>query len=145
MKKFTKIMALTLIVIMSVMTLAACAKPAKDPEDAKKALEDNGYTVVLIDEEALLEDDMEAALSAYSKDEKDFIAIVWYKDSDAAKKAYDEAKDELQDLKDELEKNKDELGDDYKESKETLDNYVVGKSGNMVWTASSKDAVKAAK
>ena len=47
MKKFTKILALTLVVIMSVMVLASCAVPAKDPEKAKEALEDAGYDVTI--------------------------------------------------------------------------------------------------
>ena len=59
MKKFTKILALSLALIMSVMMLASCAlfapKPAKDPEKAEKALKDNKYDVMLVDDEKQLE------------------------------------------------------------------------------------------
>ena len=79
MKTFTKILALSLVVILSVMVLASCAVPAKDPKDAKKALEDNGYQATLIDDKKLLDDDVEAQIMAYNDDEE-YIIIVWYKD-----------------------------------------------------------------
>ena len=78
MKTFTKILALSLVVILSVMVLASCAVPAKDPKDAKKALEDNGYQATLIDDKKLLDDDVEAQIMAYNDDEE-YIIIVWYK------------------------------------------------------------------
>lgn len=45
MKKFTKVLAVALVCIMSVAVLAACA-PNSDPDKAKSALENNGYTAV---------------------------------------------------------------------------------------------------
>ena len=145
MKKFTKILALTLVVIMSVMVLASCAVPAKDPEKAKEALEDNDYEVRLIDDKKLLDDGVEAQLTAYNDDEE-YIIIVWYKDAKDAKEAYDDLKEELADAKDDLKDEKDDMDeDDYKEAKEKLDKMVVGKSGKMFWYASSKAAVRAAK
>ena len=144
MKKFTKVLALTLVVIMSVLTLVACATPAKDPKDAKKALEDNKYTIVTFSElDEATDDGVIAMLAATKKDE--YITIAWYEDAKSAKEAYNDAKEELKEMKEELEENKDKLGDDYDEQKEALDKMVVGKSGKMVWMASSKDAVKAAK
>lgn len=144
MKKFTKVLALTLVVIMSVLTLVACATPAKDPKDAEKALKDNKYTVNLVELDEATKDGEIAMLTAYNKDDE-YITIVWYEDAKSAKEAYNDAKEELKEMKEELEENKDELGDDYKDAKEALDKMVVGKSGKMVWMASSKDAVKAAK
>ncbi|MBQ9774019.1 MAG: hypothetical protein IJW30_05085 [Clostridia bacterium] len=130
MKKVTKILALSLALIMSLMMLASCglfqAKPAKDPEDAKKALEDNGYTVYLVE-------DGDAATLSASKGTEEYIYIEWFENSDDAKEAYDEAKEEYDALKEAAK----ELDVDFE--------MVLGKSGKMVWSASSKDAVKAAK
>lgn len=43
MKKFTKILALALVAIMSLVVFAACA-PNADPVKAEAALKENGYT-----------------------------------------------------------------------------------------------------
>ncbi|MBQ9784375.1 MAG: hypothetical protein IJW29_02635 [Clostridia bacterium] len=145
MKKFTKILALTLVVIMSVLTLVACATPAKEPKDAKKALEDNDYTVSLTELDEATDDGEIAMLSAYNKD-GEYIMIVWYEDAKSAKESYNDLKEELKEQEEDLEESKDDLGDEaYEEAKEALDKIVIGKSGKMVWMASSKDAVKAAK
>ncbi len=146
MKKLTKILALSLALIMSVMMLASCsifgAKPAKDFEDAKKALEDNDYDIGYADKN--LDGDPEARIYASKKDE--FITIYWYKDVADAKDAYKDAKEDLKKMKEDLKAMQDDLNeDDYKGYEEELDNYVIGRSGKMVWMASSKNAVKAAK
>lgn len=46
MKKLVRILALTLVAVMLCATLASCGAPAKDPADAKAALEEAEYTVV---------------------------------------------------------------------------------------------------
>ena len=45
MKKFTKIVAIALVLAMSVAVFASCAKVSKNYEKAKKALSDAGYVV----------------------------------------------------------------------------------------------------
>ncbi len=141
MKKFTKILALSLALIMSVMMLASCAifgaKPAKDPEKAKDALKDNDYNVQLIDDKDALEGYAEmnecgklTAVVVGANEDEEFISILYFEDASDAKKAYEDSKEELKEMQEE--------DDDYKD-------YVCGRSGKMVWMASSKDAVKAAK
>ena len=146
MKKFTKILALSLALIMSVMMLASCAifaaKPAKDPKDAEKALKDNDYTVSLTELDEATDDGEIAMLTAYNKD-GEYIYIMWYEDAKSAKEAYADAKEEMKEYEEELKEMKGEDG--YEEAKEEFDKIVIGKSGKMVWMASSKDAVKAAK
>ena len=46
MKKFIRILALSLVAVMLCASLASCGAPAKDAAKAEKALEDEGYTVV---------------------------------------------------------------------------------------------------
>ena len=74
MKKLVKISALALVLIMMVAVFASCAAPAKDPKDAKKALEDAGYEVTLIDGDmaAMIGvKGLEAAIMAYSEENDD--------------------------------------------------------------------------
>lgn len=130
MKSLTGALALSLTLILSLLFLTACATPAKEPADAKKALEDNGYTVTLTDSAEKLEDGMKATLVATNKDGEKLL-IVWYTDKDGAKQGYDDAKAELEALQ--------------AEDAEAYAAYVVGKSGTIVWMATSKNAVQAAK
>ena len=156
MKKFTKILSLSLVLIMTVLMVASCGifapKPAKDPGDAEDALKENDYTVTLAENDIALAamsaafncGDLEAAITAFDKDES--ITILYFKDKEDANDFYDDMKEEMDEAEKELKEEKDDMDeDDYKELKEELDNYVLGKSGTMVWMASSKDAVKAAK
>ncbi|MBQ9773736.1 MAG: hypothetical protein IJW30_03640 [Clostridia bacterium] len=149
MKRALKILSLVLALLLAMTALIACDSdkkkndddddeviPASDPQDAYDALEDNGYTVNLVEYSG----DCEAMISA-SKDE-DFISINWYKESADAREAYNDAKEELQELKDALEDMKDELGDEYASMKKEFSKYVVGRDGKMVWSASSEDVVE---
>lgn len=43
MKKFVSIISLVLVAAMLCVSLVSCGAPAKDPADAKAALEENGY------------------------------------------------------------------------------------------------------
>ena len=126
MKRILSAILVCVLMLGCVLTLVSCGGPNKDPKKAKEALEKAEYTVMLIEGDAAGEG-IEAMLTAVSKDGKDQIAIVYYEKKADAKEAYKEAKDALK-----------ELGD------KAPENYVVGKSGKVVWTG-TKDAVKAAK
>ena len=131
MKKFTKILALTLVLIMSVAMFASCAAPNKDPEKAKEALEDNDYTVQMIDGDLAgkLMDGLEAYVAAFDDDEN-AVFIYYFKDKDAANDAWDEIEEEIKELEE--------------EAKEEDVEIVSKKSGKMIYFG-TKDAVKAAK
>ena len=153
MKKSIKLFALLLALVFSLSVLVACNDkddddepsiyPASNINDAEKALEENGYSVLTTELDEVTEDGETAMLSACKDDET--ITIIWYEDKDFAKASYRDLKKQLKEAKEELEMSKDDLGDVYAETKELLDNMVFGISGNMVWMATSKDAVKAAK
>ena len=133
MKRILSAILSCILVLGCVFALASC-NPNKDPEKAKEALEDAGYTVVLVDDKEFLDEDMEANVTAYDKD-GNYISIAYYADKDAAKEAYEEAEDGLEEAKEYL---VELLG---------LDEDVeleIGKSGKRVWVG-TKDAIKAAK
>ena len=117
MKRILSAILVCVLVIGCVLTLVACGGPKKNPEKAKKALEDNGYTVVLTEDPM---DGVEATIIAYSKDGKDMIAIAYYAKKADAKEAYKEAKEAA------------------------ADGMEVGRSGKVVWSG-TEAAVKAAK
>ena len=98
MKKFTKILALTLVLIMSVALFASCATPNKDPKKAEEALKDAEYEVMLVDGDLadiaagrLDLDKVDAMLSASKGD--DAIEIIYFDDADAAKEYFDTVKE----------------------------------------------------
>lgn len=128
MKKFTKILALTLVLIMSVALFASCAAPNKDPEKAKEALEEAGYTVIYADGELadlsatiLGIDKVDALISASKGD--DAVEIIYFEDAAAADEFYDEVKEAAENAGTTVE---------------------VKKSGNMVYYGTNA-ALKAAK
>lgn len=127
MKKFTRILALTLVLIMSVALFASCAAPNKDPEKAKEALEDADYEVLLLDEglDAFYEG-LEAYLMAEDEDGEEVIIIYYFKDSAAAKDAWEEVEKEVEEMKEEE------------------PDLIAKQSGKMIYIG-TKDAIKAAK
>ena len=142
MKTTLRILALCMVAVLLVGALAACA-PNKDPDKAKAALEKNGYTATkasgnLTNAASALfggEADVDCYVTGMKKvtvDGKDDyigVSIVYYKTTDAAKKAYE-------DLKAEYDKEKEKDADSVKDIK-------IGRSGKMVYSG-NKDAVKAA-
>lgn len=125
MKRIISAILVCVLMMGCVLALVSCGGPKKNPEKAKKALEDAKYTVVLLEGDKAGEG-IEAMLTAVSEDMKNQISIVWYEKKADAKDAYKEAKEALE-----------EMGD-------AAENMVVGKSGKMVWMG-TKEAVKAAK
>ena len=130
MKKFTKILALTLVLIMSVTLLASCAAPNKDPEKAKEALEENDYEVLLTDISILGAfapyDGLEYSLVAGTKDGEEGLVVYYFEDADAANEAWDDIEDEIE------------------EAKEEEPDLIAKKSGSMIYFG-TKAAIKAAK
>lgn len=158
MKKFARILCLTLVAVMLCAALASCGAPAKDPADAVAALKEAGYTVTV---------DTDALVSAVKDGEH--ITIHYYDDADKAAEKYEDLKEakekaeealkeaedklaekqkEVEDMEDGLAKNAaeaivDQLQKAVDAAKEEAD-VVVGKSGSMAWVG-TKQAVKDAK
>lgn len=128
-KTILRVVALALLAVMMCTALVACGGPNKDPEKAKEALEDAGYTVVLNDGGLLgdmaLPEGAEATLSAFKGDDE-FIMVVYYEDTDALNDAWEEAQEEAEELQEEYE------------------DIVCKKSGKMIYMG-TKQAVKDAK
>ena len=125
MKKFAKITAVVLVAVMALAVLVACGYPS-DPDKAKEKLEKQGYTIIMFNENPTGLSDYKAMITASKLDDDNngtMIAITYFKDADAAKKAYDEAK-----------KNLDEHKADYKEAGIKAS---VSRSGNQVVTKMS--------
>ena len=127
MKKFTRILALTLVLIMSVALFASCAAPNKDPEKAKEALEKNDYEVLLVDKglDALYKG-LEAYLAAADEEDENGLMVYYFESADAANEAWDDMQDEIEEMKKEEE------------------DLIAKKSGKMIYIG-TKDAIKAAK
>ena len=128
-KSIIKVLALTLVAVMMCAVLVSCGGPNANPDKAKAALEEAGYTVVLNKGEgliggALLPNDVEASLVAYKNGE--YIAITYYKEAAGANEAWDEAQEDAKELEDEYE------------------GLVCKKSGKMIYIG-TEQAVKDAK
>ena len=100
MKKFTKIVAIALVLAMSVVLFASCAKTNKGYEKAKKALADAGYVVESnAGEWSSQVADLEGSIAAYKIKEgtendknpkaSDGIVIYYFKTEKAANRAWD--------------------------------------------------------
>ncbi len=136
MKNVAKIVALALVAVMCVALLASCA-PASDPKKAEAALDENDYTVVLVDNETALKaaellagiDDLVATVSGTKKegDKLLHVSIYYFEDSEAASEAYDKLAD-----------------DSDKEKNEEDTDWVFKKSGKMVYFG-NEAAIKAAR
>ena len=105
MKTFTRVLVLTLAVLMLTLAMVSCGGPAKKPEDAKKALEDNKYTIIMYiddadDAKALFGEDkgVVAYISAVDEDLENSIIICYFESSAKAKEYYaDMDKEDVED------------------------------------------------
>ena len=124
MKKFARVLALMLVATMLCVMLVACgATPAEKPEDAKAALEANGYTASLVEVGGV-------TTVTGSNGLLDTVTITYYADEATAQTAYEALEAAASTLE---------------EAYDLLDmKYSYGISGTMVW-AGSADAVAAAK
>lgn len=134
MKKTIKITALMLVLVMMAALLVSCGGPNADPEKAKEALEENGYTAVKIDGTLL---DISAGYTYKGLDAvvtgvkslteaENSIIIFYFDDAESANDAWEEIEDE------------------YAKDNDDDTNYVIGKSGKLIY-AGHKDAVEAAR
>lgn len=147
MKKFARVLALMLVAAMLCVMLVACgAKPASDPKDAKDALKENGYEVLLSDDAvslgvaaAIYGGELEAVVTGTDGDES--VTIVWFEDEADAEDYYETLEEMMAEFEEEIDEIEDE--DDKEEAQEELDNAAYGIDGNMVWFG-TKEAVKAA-
>ncbi len=122
MKHMTKLLALALVAILCIGMLASCA-PASDPEDAKAALEENGYTVAALPLNYEGLDTVVYATKGLLS--SDFVAILYFIDSESAEAAFEEVKAD----------NEDEAEDE---------NFVLEQSGKMIYYG-HKNAIAAAR
>ena len=130
MKKVLSLVCLLALVATCLFAFASCGAPNEDPAEAKKALEDNGYTVEMTEHEGV------TYLTAIS--ETDIISIKYYATEEAAEAAYKKAEEEM--------KKYEEASD---ADKATMDGYIgiegvtyadleYGMSGKMVWSGTSQ-------
>lgn len=128
MKKFVRIIALTLTVLMLSMALVACAKPNKDPDKAKEALKEAGYTIMPGGSLAgLAYKDLDEIVIAVNEDEKG-VVIFYFDDDEAAKDAFEDIKKEYEDS----------------EGEDDKDWVAPTRSGSIIYCG-HKEAIKAAK
>ena len=102
MKKKIALVSMILILALVCATVLAACGPASDPSKAKEKLEKNGYTVMLDSrvQPAALKlagiNGVDTVLEAsYSKDgNSEFLTVLYFTSSSAAKDAWDAAKKE---------------------------------------------------
>ena len=139
MKKAIKLIALSLVLVMAVLALASCSAPNADPDKAKTSLENNDYKVQKLSGKlstaaisAIIGEDVDCVLTAEKLDTDaetlDLLCVLYFEDAEDANDAWEKAQAYADTFKD----------DDVEDS-----NWVVDKSGKMIWFG-TKDAVKAA-
>ncbi len=117
-----KYLSFILVILCLLLPLSACAqkdggKPADTPEAAKAALKENGYTVSLTTDEALLDHQgLHTTLYAYKGE--DVITIHYFDSAADADAAWESIK---------------------------KDGYICKKSDSMIWIATSAAVVKDAR
>ena len=117
-----RIASVLLVLICLLLPLASCAnrdggKPADTPEAARAALKENGYTVTMTTDEALLEHEgLNTTLYAYR--DEDVITIHYFDTAADANAAWDSIK---------------------------KDGYICKKSDCMIWIATSAGVFKDAR
>lgn len=137
MKNFVRILSFALVAVMLCATLASCGGPAKDPADAVAALKENNY--VAVEDKTITPgllkiagiDGVESVVSgsATIEDKFETVTILYFKDKDAAKAAWEKAEKYAAEDKDEKAEESD---------------WVVKQSGAMIYYG-TKNAIKAAK
>ncbi len=135
-KSIIKILALTLVVVMTCAMLVSCGGPNADPDKALDALKDNGVTWAIKDDTVtpgLLKmggiDGVDCVVSGTGKidDEYAHITIIYF--------------DEVKNANDAWEDIQDRAEDDKKDAEDS--EWVVKKSGKMIYYG-TKNAIKAA-
>ena len=167
MKRILSLALAFVMIFACIFSLSSCFgdKPELDIGKAEDALEDEDYSVTVVDDEDMLSPGMVERLYAYNDD--DTLVIVEFENSKTATLFYKSKKldieQEIEALKleikylehildeysrdidrDDEDDYKDELKDLKKELSELQDEYVVGKSGKIVYYG-TKDAVEDSK
>ena len=134
MKKTIKLIALTLVLTLSVLTLASCFFPNMDPEKAIDSLEENDYlaaeddTVLPLIFAGLGIKDVDTVVTATAIIDKkgEHVTIIYFEDAAAAKAAWEDVKEYAED----------------KDKKEEDSDWKIGKFGKMIWYG-TENAIKA--
>lgn len=138
MKKFTKILALALVAIMSLVVFAACA-PNADPVKAEAALKENGYTVINLpgllggiagvkDVDCVVTGSLIVEGEGDEDDKFEHVTIVYFKNEEAAEAAW--------------EKMQEYAAEDDEDSEDS--DWTIKLSGAMIYYGTSA-AIKAAR
>ena len=132
MKKLIRALAIALAISALLLSLVSCTAPAKNPEDAKKALEENSYIIVTyIDNPSelrtILGKDMGLVTYLCAADEnyENIIYVYYFETSADAKDAYKEVGKIM-------------------ERTAAEEGWIIKRSGKMIYTG-TEAAVKAAK
>ena len=134
MKKTIKLIALALVLMLSVVTLASCLPPNGDPDKAIDALKDNDYVAVHDDTllpialKLIVVDGIEDVVtgSAIIDKKAEHVTIIYFEDADAAKDAWDDVKEYAEE----------------KDKKEDDSDWTIAKFGKMIWYG-TEAAIKA--
>lgn len=124
MKKSIKILALTLVLVMSAVLLASCGGPNADPDDAVAALKENEYaaakdTIIVPNIlKALGVDGIDCVVSGSATIDEKFetVTIIYFESKDDANDAWEKVQ---------------KYADDEKDSK--AEDWICKKSGALIY------------
>ena len=134
MKKTLQFIALALVLVLSVVTLASCLPPNMDPEKAIDSLKENDFKAA--EDDTLLplvfaglgikDVDVVVTGTAIIDNKLEHVTIIYFEDAEAAKEAWEDVKEYAE-----------------KEDKEENDtDWTIAKFGNMIWYG-TEAAIKA--
>ena len=132
MKKLVRVLSFALVALTLCTLFAACA-PAKDPADAKAALEDAGYVATKTDGAILalagIKDCTDVVTGTKKEDDKiESVSIYYFETAEAAEEAFEKIEDLIEELK----------------TEDDASDFVFKQSGKIVY-GGTKAAVKAAR
>ena len=125
MKKFVRILALTLVAVMLCATLASCGGPNKDPDKALASLKEEGYTAVKVGDYV---SGTKIEKGDDGKDKLEHVTIYYFDSKEDATAAMEKIQ---------------KLADEEKDDKDT-DWVGATQSGSIIYFG-TKAAIKAAK
>lgn len=134
MKKTLQFIALALVLVLSLVTLASCLPPNMDPEKAIDSLKENDFKAA--EDDTLLplvfaglgikDVDVVVTGTAIIDDKLEHVTIIYFEDAEAAKEAWEDVKEYAE-----------------KEDKEEEDtDWTIAKFGKMIWYG-TEAAIKA--
>ena len=134
MKKTLQFIALALVLVLSLVTLASCLPPNMDPEKAIdslkendfKAAEDNTLLPLVFAGLGIKDVDVVVTGTAIIDNKLEHVTIIYFEDAEAAKEAWEDVKEYAE-----------------KEDKEENDtDWTIAKFGKMIWYG-TEAAIKA--